>query len=96
MTSRGFKLAAGTAALILCAFVLSSGPGSRAQEPDGHFGVGIPEVFLPKYLNFRARQLADAKPHVMRIRLGFVKGLSRLFTAMVERWPSTSALALTP
>jgi cytochrome c peroxidase len=67
----------------LCALVLASAPATRAQEPDGNFGVGIPEVFLPKYVAFRTAQLASATPHVMRIKLGHVKGLSRSFTAMV-------------
>jgi cytochrome c peroxidase len=84
MTSRTFRLATGAAALLLAyAFVIGGAPPSQAQEPEGNFGVGIPETFVPKYLNFRARQLADPKPDVMRIRLGFVKGLSRNFTRMV-------------
>jgi cytochrome c peroxidase len=84
MTSRRFTLATGAASLLLLyAFVFAGAPIGRAQEPEGNFGVGIPETFVPKYLNFRARQLADPKPDVMRIRLGFVKGLSRSFTRMV-------------
>jgi cytochrome c peroxidase len=54
----------------------------RAQEPEGNFGVGVPEVFLPKYLAYRSAQLSSATPNVMRVRLGYVKGLSRSFTAM--------------
>jgi cytochrome c peroxidase len=84
MTSRTFRLATGAAALLIVyAFVTGGAPASRAQEPDGNFGVGVPEVFVPKYVRFRARQLADPKPDVMRIQLGFVKGLSRSFTSMV-------------
>ena len=84
MTSRTFKLATGATALVLVyAFVIASGPAGQAQEPEGNFGVGIPRTFVTKYLEFRARQLADAKPNVMRVRLGFVKGVSRAFTAMV-------------
>jgi cytochrome c peroxidase len=83
MTSRTFRLASGAAALFLVYALVIVGPASRAQEPEGNFGVGIPETFVPKYLNFRARQLADPRPDVMRIRLGFVKGLSRSFTSMV-------------
>jgi cytochrome c peroxidase len=83
MTSRTFRLAIGATALLLVfALVILGGPASQAQEPEGNFGVGIPEVFVPKYLNYRARQLADPKPNVMRIRLGYVKGLSRSFTRM--------------
>ena len=78
--SRG-NLAVGGAAILLCAFVLTNTAG-QAQEPEGNFGVGIPDVFLPKYLNYRARQLNSSTPHVMRVPLGNVKGLSRSFTAM--------------
>ena len=67
----------------LCALVIASAPGTRAQEPEGNFGIGIPEVFVPKYLAFRTAQLASATPHVMRVKLGQVKGLSRSFTEMV-------------
>ena len=84
MTSRTCRLASGAAALLLAyAFVIGGAPTSQAQEPEGNFGVGIPQTFVPKYLNFRARQLADPQPDVMRIRLGHVKGLSRSFTRMV-------------
>ena len=79
--SRG-NLAVGGAAILLCAFVLTNTAGSQAQEPEGNFGVGIPDVFLPKYLNYRARQLSSSTPHVMRVPLGNVKGLSRSFTSM--------------
>ena len=47
MTSPRFNGAAGaTAALLFCVFVFANTPGSRAQEPDGNYGVGIPGVFL--------------------------------------------------
>ena len=82
MTSPRFKLAAG-AAVLLCAFVFANTPGSQAQEPEGNYGVGIPEVFLPKYLAYRDAQLASGTPDVMRIRLGYVKGLSTSFVDMV-------------
>jgi cytochrome c peroxidase len=82
MTSSRRKLAAGASAIVLCAFVFTNTPGSQAQEPEGNFGVGIPAVFLPKYLTYRALQLNGSTPHVMRIRLGNVKGISRSFTAM--------------
>ena len=72
------NLAVGAAAILLCAFVLANTAGSQAQEPEGNFGVGIPDVFLPKYLNYRARQLNSSTPDVMRIRLGYVKGLSTI------------------
>src|SRR5688572_23237473 len=83
MTSRYFKSAIAAAAILLYALVLVSVPGTRAQEPEGNFGVGIPEVFLPKYLAFRQAQLASGTPDVMRIKLGYVKGLSRSFIDMV-------------
>jgi hypothetical protein len=82
MTSLRFKLAAGSAVL-LGALVFANTPGSQAQEQEGNYGVGIPEVFLPKYLAFRQAQLASSNPDVMRIKLGYVKGLSTSFVAMV-------------
>jgi cytochrome c peroxidase len=69
--------------MLVCVFVLTDPGGTRAQEPEGNFGVGIPKVFLPRYLNFRAQHLNGGTPNVMRIRLGHVKGLSTSFTKMV-------------
>jgi hypothetical protein len=83
MKSTHFTIATGIAGLLLCAFLFASTAGTRAQEPEGNFGVGFPDVFLPKYLAFRADQLANANPDVMRIPLGYVKGLSKSFIAMV-------------
>jgi cytochrome c peroxidase len=83
MTSRVCKLAAGAAAALLWIFAFATTGGSHAQEPDGNYGVGIPDVFLPKYLAYRDAQLASSTPHVMRIRLGYVKGLSTSFVNMV-------------
>jgi len=80
MTSRRFMYAAGAVALLLGALILA--PGTRAQEVDGNYGIGIPDVFLPKYLAFRTRQVASDSPDVMRIKLGYVKGLSRSFIFM--------------
>ena len=37
---------------------------------------------MPKYLAYRSAQLADPNPDVMRVRLGYVKGLSTNFTKM--------------
>ena len=82
MTSSRRNLAVG-AATALCAFVIATMAGSHAQEPEGNFGVGIPSVFLPKYLNYRTQQLNSGTPDVMRVRLGFVKGLSTTFTRTV-------------
>jgi cytochrome c peroxidase len=82
MISSRRNIAAGAAAILLCTFVFTNTPGTQAQEPEGNFGVGIPDVFLPKYLTYRARQLTGGTPDVMRIRLGYVKGLSRSFTKM--------------
>jgi cytochrome c peroxidase len=83
MTSPLFKYVAGAVATLLCALTFASAPDTRAQEPDGNYGVGIPEVFLPKYLAYRTAQLSSPTPHVLRIKLGYVKGLSRSFTSMV-------------
>ena len=76
-------LTAGAVAIVLCALVLGSTSGSQAQEPEGNYGVGVPSVFLPKYLAYRAGQLAGGAPDLMRIRLGYVKGASTSFTSMV-------------
>ncbi|TMG08624.1 MAG: hypothetical protein E6I06_07930 [Chloroflexi bacterium] len=83
MTSPRFTYAAGAVAILLGALILALPSGTRAQEVDGNYGIGIPEVFLPKYLAFRTRQVASDSPDVMRIKLGYVKGLSRSFVAMV-------------
>src|SRR6266850_5481320 len=82
MKSRRFDLAAGAAAILLCAAMLASSTG-QAQEPDGNYGIGIPDVFLPKYLAYRTQQLNSGSPEVMKVNLGYVKGLSRSFTSMV-------------
>ena len=76
------NLAAGTLILIY-ALSFANATGSQAQEPTGNYGVGIPDVFLPKYLAYRTQQLNSGTPDVLSIRLGYVKGLSRSFTAMV-------------
>ena len=83
MTFPPLTYAAGATAILLSALVLASTPGTRAQEPEGNYGIGIPEVFLPKYLAYRTGQLASGSPDVMRIKLGYVKGLSRSFVSMV-------------
>jgi cytochrome c peroxidase len=76
-----FNMAASAMAALLCALVVAGSIESRAQAPEGRFGVGIPEVFVRKYLAFRAAQLAGGAP-VLRVRLGYVKGLSRSFTSL--------------
>ncbi|PYR79668.1 MAG: hypothetical protein DMF87_10640, partial [Acidobacteria bacterium] len=76
-----FKFAA-AAAMLVYVVVIGSSSGTRAQEPAGNFGIGVPSVFLPKYLAFRTQQLGSATPDVMRVPLGYVKGLSRSFIAM--------------
>ena len=78
--STQLKAVGGAAAIFLCACVFASSVSS--QEPGGNFGVGSPDVFVPKYLAYRNAQLADRNPHVMRVRLGFVKGVSTNFTRM--------------
>ena len=83
MSSPQLRIVGGAAAIFLCALAfVASAPGTQAQESDGNFGVGSAEVFLPKYLAYRAQQLNSSTPHVMRIRLGNVKGLSTSFTGM--------------
>src|SRR5438067_4355949 len=82
MTPRRFMYAAGAVAILLGALILARTPGTRAQEVDANYGIGIPEVFLPKYLAFRTGQVASGSPAVMRVKLGYVKGLSRSFVAM--------------
>src|SRR5438045_2829531 len=81
MTSRRFMYAAGVVAILLGA-LLAVPPGTRAQEFDGNYGIGVPDVFLPKYLAFRTGQVASGSPDVMRVKLGYVKGLSRSFVFM--------------
>ena len=78
-----FRLIAGAAAAALvCALIIAGTAGSHAQARDGRFGVGIPEGFLQKYAAFRSRTLAGGDRQVLRVRLGYVKGLSRSFTAL--------------
>ncbi len=77
-----FRLVAGAAALFLSALIAGSTVRSQAQAREGGFGVGIPEGFLQKYAAFRARTLASGDRQVLRVRLGYVKGLSRSFTAI--------------
>src|SRR5206468_7768775 len=82
MTPRRFTYAAGAVAILLGALIITVTRGTRAQEVDGNYGIGIPAVFLPKYLAFRTGQLASDSPDVMRVKLGYVKGLSRSFIFM--------------
>jgi hypothetical protein len=82
MPPHRFTYAAGAVAILLGALILVRTPGTRAQELDGNYGIGIPKVFLPKYLAFRTGQLASGSADVMRIKLGYVKGLSRSFIFM--------------
>lgn len=79
---RQFRLFAGAAALLLCSVIGGSTVRSQAQGREGSFGVGVPEGFAQKYAAFRARALAGSDRQVLRIRLGYVKGLSRSFSAM--------------
>jgi cytochrome c peroxidase len=81
MKSLRFNLVALTTVL-LAAFVIAGTVGSRAQVREGSFGVGIPDSFVRKYLAFRAKQLASGSAQVLRVHLGYVKGLSRSFTSL--------------
>jgi hypothetical protein len=83
MTRRQFTYVVGATALVLCALALVSAPRPRAQEFEGNFGVGVPEVFLPRYLAYRSAQLASGSPNVMRVKLGNVKAPSWNFVANV-------------
>jgi cytochrome c peroxidase len=76
-----FTLVAG-AAIVLFALVAGSTIRSQAQAREGGFGVGVPDSLVRKYVAFRAGQLAGSAPQVLRVSLGYVKGLSRSFTAM--------------
>jgi len=82
MMSRRVMHAISTAIILLFVFVVVSIVSSRAQEPQENYGVGIPDVFVPKYLRYRTAQLASSTPDVLRIPLGNVKGLSTTFTRM--------------
>ena len=76
------NLVAGAVSILLCAMVVGSVVRSRAQVSEGGFGVGIPDGFLRKYAAFRAGQIASGARHMLRVQLGYVKGLSRSFTSM--------------
>jgi cytochrome c peroxidase len=78
----GINLATGATAFMLAAMIVAGSIGSQAQTVQGSFGVGIPEVFVRKYLAFRTQQLASGAP-LLRVRLGQVKGLTRSFTSLV-------------
>lgn len=56
--------------------------GSVELVTEGNYGIGSPAVLLVKYLAYRAQQLKNAEIGLLRIRLGYVKGLSRSFTAI--------------
>ena len=77
-----FKLIAGAAAAALvCALIIAGTASSHAQARDGRFGVGIPEGFCRSMWR-SARGRASGDRQVLRVRLGYVKGLSRSFTAI--------------
>ena len=82
MTATRLRLVGGLAAILLCAVLYGIRASSQTREPDEIFGIGSREVFLRKYLQFRAQQLNDNQRHVLRIPLGQVKGLSRSFTGL--------------
>src|SRR5687767_10888075 len=78
------NLAAGVLPIAVYALAFTHATGSsHAQEAEGNYGVGIPDVFLPKYLAYRTQQLNSGAPDVLKINLGYVKGLSKSFIAMV-------------
>jgi len=62
--------------LMLALSIVSIVPAQIPLEPADNYGIGIPDVFLPKYLAYRTQQLGGANPQVMQIPLGYVKGLS--------------------
>ena len=83
MTPSQRSLAAGVLGIVVYALAFTHATGSHAQEPEGNYGVGIPDVFLPKYLAYRTQQLNSGAPDVLKINLGYVKGLSKSFVSMV-------------
>jgi cytochrome c peroxidase len=66
---------------LVLAISIASSVDAFQLDADDNFGVGNPSVFVPKYLSFRAQQLARTNPDVLTIPLGQVKGLSRSFNA---------------
>ncbi|MGH9257335.1 MAG: hypothetical protein ACRD3C_22475 [Vicinamibacterales bacterium] len=73
-------LSALTAMLLLTVSVPVLVQQTAEQTTRENFGVGSPDVFLKKYLAFRAERLKSRSPDVLTIPIGFVKGLSRSFT----------------
>lgn len=73
--------------LILCAVGLLAlslvglTTGLRAQSSTSTVAIGTPAAFLHAYEAFKNRQLRSTNPGVLEIKLGYVKGLSRSFTA---------------
>lgn len=82
MTTRMHTLLAGAAAVVLAALTSGSTVRSQEPEPTSGYGIGSPDTFVTKYVAFRDERLRRADPQVLRIGLGYVKGLSRSFTSM--------------
>src|SRR5262245_34478525 len=58
--------------------------GEVASVPEGsNYGIGSSQVLIAKYRTYRAQQLKSPSQGIVRIGLGYVKGLSRSFTATV-------------
>jgi len=70
--------------LFVVAIVLSVAfrVGSVALVTEENYGIGSPDALLDKYLSYRAEQLKVGNTALLKIRLGYVKGLSRSFTAI--------------
>jgi cytochrome c peroxidase len=82
---RAFTLITGLSiAIITSSITLVSRQVSEpaTQATDEHFGVGSNEVFLTKYLAYRDQQIKAGNESVLRVGLGYVKGLSRSFNGM--------------
>lgn len=77
-----------TLTLLLAAWAVAAASSSilvsrqlEAVEPVADaYGVGSPDVFLKKYLAYRTRQQKEGNATTLRVKLGYVRGLSRSFT----------------
>jgi hypothetical protein len=82
MSCRQYTSIIGIAVAVLFAFVLGGTARSLAQEPERDYSMGSPDAFLAKYRAFRTEQIRGGTPDLLRVPLGYVKGLSRSFTSI--------------
>ena len=78
-----------TTVTLIAALLIAVATGSSvllseqvSSEVDDRYGIGSSEVFLRKYLTYRMQRLRAGEESVLRVRLGYVKGLSRSFTGI--------------